>query len=93
MDADSKPAVPKIIAVINQAEAAAVQTLTLPVDLIKLPALTQQIGLGKLEAAHAYQADRRLRPFARREFRIARPALVLIRRRKPWLRLRFRLLG
>ncbi len=41
MDTDSKPAVSKIIAVNDQTESIAVQTFALPVDLIKLPALTQ----------------------------------------------------
>jgi hypothetical protein len=40
-----------------------------------------------------YQADRRARPLRRRPERIARPARVRIRRRKPWVRLRRRLLG
>jgi len=39
------------------------------------------------------QADRRLRPLRRRAEIIARPARVRIRRRKPWVRLRRRLLG
>lgn len=36
---------------------------------------------------------RRLRPFARRALRTFRPPLVAILARKPWVRLRFRLLG
>jgi hypothetical protein len=39
------------------------------------------------------QAERRLRPLARRAFSIARPARVDILSRKPWVRLRFKLLG
>jgi len=39
------------------------------------------------------QADRRLRPFARRRARILRPPAVCIRLRKPWRRLRTILLG
>ena len=41
----------------------------------------------------AGQADRRLRPLARRAERIARPARVRIRRRKPWVLARRRLFG
>lgn len=41
---------------------------------------------------HRYTAIR-LRPFARRRLRTLRPALVLIRTRNPWVRLRFRRLG
>src|SRR5690554_1142814 len=39
------------------------------------------------------QADRRLRPLARRRARILRPSAVFMRARKPWSRLRLRLLG
>ena len=39
------------------------------------------------------QADRRLRPFARRRARILRPPAVCMRLRKPWRRLRTTLLG
>ena len=42
---------------------------------------------------HGCQADRRVRPLRRRAEMIARPARVRIRRRKPWVRLRRRLLG
>ena len=39
------------------------------------------------------QALKRLRPFARRRLMTSRPFLFAILARKPWLRLRFRLLG
>ena len=39
------------------------------------------------------QVDRRLRPFARRAASTLRPAAVAMRARKPWRRLRTRLLG
>jgi hypothetical protein len=39
------------------------------------------------------QAERRVRPLSRRDFSTARPPRVLIRARKPCLRLRRRLLG
>lgn len=39
------------------------------------------------------QAERRFRPRARRARRMARPPLVRIRRRKPWVLARLRLLG
>lgn len=39
------------------------------------------------------QAARRLRPFALRREITARPLLVAIRDRKPWVRLRLRTLG
>lgn len=40
-----------------------------------------------------WEAERRLRPLARRVLMMERPALVLILRRKPWVRARFRLDG
>ncbi len=43
--------------------------------------------------AGSTQALRRLRPLLRRRLRMARPARVDIRLRKPWSRLRLRLLG
>jgi hypothetical protein len=67
--------------------------LPLPVDLIKLLPLTKQSGFPEFIPRQGYQADRRLRPFARRAFKIARPARVDIRARNPWVRLRFILLG
>src|SRR5690606_30017252 len=39
------------------------------------------------------QAERTLRPLARRRARILRPSAVFMRARKPWSRLRLRLLG
>jgi hypothetical protein len=39
------------------------------------------------------QAARRLRPFARRRLIMARPFLVAMRERKPWVRLRLSTLG
>jgi hypothetical protein len=42
---------------------------------------------------HARQAERRLRPFARRRFRIARPARVDMRARNPCRRFRRRTFG
>lgn len=39
------------------------------------------------------QAERRLRPLARRALMILRPPTVFMRARKPWLRARLRLLG
>src|SRR5690606_36956597 len=44
-------------------------------------------------AARPGQALRRLRPLARRRARILRPSAVFMRARKPWSRLRLRLLG
>src|SRR5690606_4605709 len=44
-------------------------------------------------AARGHQALRRLRPLARRRARILRPSAVAMRARKPWSRLRLRLLG
>src|SRR5690606_15777295 len=50
-------------------------------------------GAAGERAAHRHQAVRRLRPLARRRARILRPSAVAMRARKPWSRLRLRLLG
>lgn len=50
-------------------------------------------GTGGRTCATGGYGTSRTRPFARRRFRICRPALVAMRARKPWLRLRLRLLG
>lgn len=47
----------------------------------------------QLAGAGLAYAERRLRPLARRAARILRPLFVAMRARKPWLRLRLRLLG
>ena len=49
-------------------------------------------ALGRKPGA-GHQTDRRLRPFWRRRAITARPFLVRMRTRKPWVRLRRRLLG
>jgi hypothetical protein len=48
---------------------------------------------GNIRSIDHTQADRRARPLRRRAEIIARPARVRIRKRKPWVRLRRRLLG
>lgn len=54
----------------------------------------QPLRLRQREAgAHPPQALRRARPLARRALNIARPLRVLMRARKPCVRLRFRTLG
>lgn len=40
-----------------------------------------------------FQAESSFLPFPRRLFKTRRPALVAIRARKPWVRLRLRMLG
>lgn len=55
--------------------------------------LRHEARAGDASSIPAAQAERRLRPLARRRLRTARPFLVAIRARKPWLRLRFNTLG
>jgi hypothetical protein len=50
-------------------------------------------GQSRGRGEHAAQADRRLRPLARRAARIARPARVRMRSRNPWVRDLRRLFG
>jgi len=54
-----------------------------------LARLELELGQGPLRR----QGQRRLRPFARRRASTARPLLVAIRARNPWVRTRCRLLG
>ena len=58
-------------------------------DLSRPEAAAEAAGSGDASA----QAEMRLRPFARRRARTARPDLVLIRTKNPWVLLRWRLLG
>ena len=55
------------------------------------PSNSRISGLGLLMSEA--QADKRLRPFARRDASTLRPAAVAVRARNPWRRLRTRLLG
>jgi len=56
---------------------------------------TMATGVARCTSAQGsvVQTARRARPFARRALITRRPFLVRIRARKPWVRLRFRLLG
>jgi hypothetical protein len=57
---------------------------------LELRILNDRGNIGSIDQP---QADRRARPLRRRAEMMARPARVRIRRRKPWVRLRRRLLG
>ena len=50
-------------------------------------------GVGRTSGGSGGQTARRLRPFARRRLSTSRPPFVAMRARKPWTRLRCRLLG
>ena len=63
----------------------------LPVDRVEVPRAGQAVPA--LHGRAGAQAERRLRPLARRRFRIAWPARVDMRARKPCLRLRRRTFG
>ena len=69
----------------------------LPVDGVEVPGAGEAVpalrGFSWNGGAGSGQAESRLRPFALRRFRIACPALVAMRARKPCLRLRRRTLG
>ena len=53
------------------------------------PGATRKAGV----AGRGVQGAKRARPLARRAFRTRRPPLVAIRARKPWVRLRWMMLG
>jgi hypothetical protein len=63
--------------------------------MVEFPSLAEADSLGKPlpTAGRNRQTVSRLRPLRRREARTARPALVLIRTRNPWVFLRRRLFG
>jgi hypothetical protein len=63
-----------------------------PVDRVEVARAREAVAALHARVQRA-QADRRLRPLARRRLRIARPARVDIRARKPWRRFRLRTLG
>ncbi len=73
----------------------------LAVDALELRAARQPPALGAARTGPAgaggavlhRQTVSRLRPLARRRFSTMRPARVLIRSRKPWVRARLRFLG
>lgn len=77
----------------DEREALAMHTFPLFVDLFVFPALAHQANFWKRKSLQQIQADKRLRPLARLELKMARPARVSMRARKPCLRERFRLLG
>ena len=92
MHTDTQPAATGRIGVTDQGETFPMQTLALAINFFKLPGLANQGAFQKSVSGQSY-ADSLRRPFARRDRITARPALVLILSRNPWVRLRFRLLG
>lgn len=93
VDAYSQTIEAEIIFFANKGEAIAVQPPALSVYLFELCVFAQQTCFRKSVFLQKGQADNLLRPRALRALRIARPARVLIRALKPWLRLRLILLG
>ncbi len=93
VDTDSDAVIAQFVGDKNQGKPLTTKSFSLPVDLIKLPSLAKQGCFREFILRQSYQAERRLRPLARRAFKIARPARVDIRLRNPWVRLRFILLG
>jgi hypothetical protein len=93
IDAYPQPVPTKTIDAVYEGEPLSMQPSSLSVDLIKLPSLAHQADFRKRKSLQRAQADKRFRPFARRELKMARPARVSIRARKPCVRLRLRLLG
>ena len=93
IDAYSQPVPTEIVTVINEGKPIPMHTLSLSINLFIFPSLAHKTNFGKRKSLQQDQADKRFRPFARRELKMARPALVSMRVRKPCFRLRFRLLG
>src|SRR6185312_5220421 len=63
-----------------------------PIDRVEVARAREAVAALHARVQRA-EAERRLRPLARRRLSIARPARVDIRARKPWRRLRLRTLG
>ncbi len=83
----------KIVDTKDYGKALTVQTFPLLIHLFEFSTFTQQASFRQPVFFQQVQADNLFRPFARRAFNIACPARVFIRARKPWVRLRFKLLG
>ena len=92
-DADSDAIVATVVGEVNDGESFSVQPFAMPVYRFEFPVLPQQTIFRKTKLPQRRQAESRLRPLALRALIMARPALVLIRARKPWLLFRFILLG
>ena len=95
VDADAYTTPVQVVCTADEGEPPAVQPFPLLVNFVELPALADLEVLGKRQVVFQkenYTASC-LRPLALRAFRIARPARVFIRARKPWVRLRLMLLG
>jgi hypothetical protein len=76
----------------DQGKPRSVQTFSPGINPVILPPLTDKSLLEKPLRRQRY-AESLLRPFALRALITARPARVLILSRKPWVLLRFRILG
>src|SRR5437588_286242 len=76
-------------------EEAGLDRAAVPVDRVEVARAREAMPALHVDprAGWARQAERRLRPFARRRLRIARPARVAIRARKPCRRFRRRTFG
>jgi len=82
-----------LIRMANQGKANSMQALSPAIDLLKFPTLAQQGAFKKSAAGQGSYADNLLRPLALRACNTALPPRVLILSRKPWVRLRLRILG
>jgi hypothetical protein len=63
------------------------------VNLLKFTATADMLLRSEAGSSHSELTVRRLRPLSRRRLRTRRPFFVLIRTRKPWVRLRCRVFG
>ena len=93
LDTDTQTTGRLVTVQIDEGKPFTVQPFPAPVHQIKFTGFPEKTGLCKSEPLHTVQAESRLRPLARRLLITACPARVLIRLRKPWVRLRLMLLG
>jgi hypothetical protein len=100
-DGEAEPGLACIVGSGDHEEQRIGRSLALPVNGVELRLVGQAARARKasrdwraiVTARENGQTARRLRPFARRRARTRRPPLVAMRARKPWTRLRCRLLG
>ena len=100
-DGEPEPGLARFVGSRDHEEQRIGGSLALPVNGVELGLVGQsararkasRAGRTVVTARENGQTARRLRPFARRRARTRRPPLVAMRARKPWTRLRCRLLG
>lgn len=93
LDTDSQTIPRKVVCPHNNGKSVAAKSFPPTIDVLKLPIGSKQMLFGEGVPMQSIQAASCVRPLARRLLMTARPFLVLMRRRNPWVRARLVLLG